>query len=103
MPVVVELPVDASHVPDLWVRPSSSLLFKRGAQASALLDLGDPQIIAEELFVARDISRCLEMHVALVQHHCVVLVEACSFYQEVGVLAPVFLLRNLHVVLHGRL
>ena len=39
-PIIIELPINTSHIVNILHIPSSSLLFKRGSEASTLLDLG---------------------------------------------------------------
>lgn len=82
LPVVVKLPVDAAHVVHVRNRSAPSLLFEGSLQAFTLLDLGEPNVVAEVIWVTFDIVRSYEVSLTLLQHHQMVLVESGPHLEE---------------------
>ena len=79
LPIDGALPVNASHVLDEWVWPRSSLLFKYGLHAFALLDLSEPEIIAKIVPITRFVSWDYIMPSTLVNHELMWVVKSCPF------------------------
>ena len=88
LPVSVKLPVDGSHIFDIWGGHESLLALKFNFHTHALLDLSQPSVIREVILVL-NVFRNRIMTPRLVYHDIVVLVESGPQLHKSAILTPI--------------